>query len=93
MPFLKWDESPHWSKPRLVLVQDEPEPIFSENDIELPPALTLRTVKEITEAIQDDPRYNAMNPSNQQHIIDMAIESARNSGTLIEETQGELVNG
>jgi hypothetical protein len=91
MPFLRWDESPHWSKPRLVLVEDqlpEEEPI-----IELPPALTNRTRHEIIDAIRDDPRYNATNPSNQQHIIDMAIESARINGTLIEETQGELVNG
>jgi hypothetical protein len=92
MPFLKWDESPHWSKPRLVLV-DEHEQIIEEPAIELPPALTNRTRHEIIDAIRDDPRYNATNPSNQQHIIDMAIESARISGTLIEEPEGELVNG
>jgi hypothetical protein len=90
MPFLRWDESPHWKKPVLVLAEDEPE---FEPAIELPPALTNRTRHEIIDAIRDDPRYNAINPSNQQHIIDIAIAEAINNGTLIEETQGELVNG
>jgi hypothetical protein len=92
MPFLKWDESPHWSKPRLVLVDDRQQ-IIKEPALELPAALTARSRREIIDAIRDDPRYNATNPSNQQHIIDMAIESARLNGTLIEETQGELISG
>jgi hypothetical protein len=84
MPHLKWYDSPHWVKP------DEPEPMPT---VELPPPLTGRTRHQIIDAIRDDPRYNTINPNNQQHIIDMAIEASRISGTLIEETQGELVNG
>jgi hypothetical protein len=90
MPYLKWDESPHWTKPKLVLVPDEPA-----KEPELLALHSPRTAKEITEAILDDPRYNATNPTNQAHIVDMAIASARNNGMLIEDREltGDTVNG
>jgi len=91
MPFLKWDESPHWKARQPVIVEEPPAIIKAE----LPPPLTRRTIKEITESIQDDPRYNAINPSQQAHIIDMAIAEARNNGMLMEdrENEQELVHG
>jgi hypothetical protein len=90
---LKWYDSPHWTK---KIETPHPEPAIVEElttTMELPPLTSPRTRHEIIDAIRDDPRYNAINPSNQQHIIDMAIVEARNNGTLIEETEGELVNG
>lgn len=84
MGLMKWNESPHWNrKPvSLTVVEEETEPEIIEP--ELPVLTTPHTVKEITEAILDDPRYNATNPANQQHIIDMAIANAKSNGMLIE---------
>lgn len=92
MALMKWDESPHWNKPKVLTPPDtyeEDEPLVEP---ELPALTNPHTVKEITEAILDDPRYNAMNPSNQQHIINMALAQAEKSGMLIKVME-ETVNG
>lgn len=82
MGLLKWDDSPHFKKPRLAIDADvdfiEPE---------LPTLLFPHTAKQIAEAIQDDPRYNAINPSNQAAIIDFALAHAKKSGMLREENE------
>lgn len=92
MGLMRWDDSPHWkAKDQPATAVEEPEepaePEFIEP--ELPVLVTPHTKKEITEAILDDSRYNATNPSNQQHIIDIAIAKARASGMLIEELGNE----
>jgi hypothetical protein len=81
MGLMKWDESPHWRQQHESTTATLEEELFVE--AELPTLTTPRTMKEITEAIMDDPRYNSINPSNQQHIITRAVSLARESGMLI----------
>lgn len=86
MGLKKWSDSPHWTKKPDIPVFEDPiiETVPEVIQPELPVLMFPHTAKEIREAILDDPRYNAINPSNQEHIIDMAIASARSNGMLIE---------
>ena len=79
---LKWYDSPHWNKKNREPVIIEEPPIS-----EFPAVMTQLTARQIEDAIKDDPRYNGANPSNQQHIINMAVAHARNSGMLIEDKE------
>lgn len=82
---LKWYDSPHWNrKDREPVIVEEP---VATAEPEFPPLMSPRTTREIEDAIRDDPRYNAINPSNQAHIISLAITNARESGMLIEEQE------
>jgi hypothetical protein len=70
---LRWSESQHFKKEQLPKKPKADGP--------------KRTIKEIENELRNKPENNAINESQLYHLLDIAIEKARQSGTLSEEEQ------